>query len=190
MKPTFLHLSWIITNVVLYAAWPAIRLKSVYPPWECIFLWKDFPLDPRKHQQVGVEPLLKVTDEYSHVQSKVKSWLRRTILWELLLMWFQQTPKMSQGEQLAYISRKREREGGAEWKRQHVPYVDVWVLASISSKYLRHDSQFSLKSLSGVDMTMNEGEEDEGREIDWEKTERWCVGYCTICLQGYGSLGL
>lgn len=45
--------------------------------------------------------------------------LRSGTLWELLLMWFQQTPKMSQGELLAYIFRERWRGRGRRWKIGH-----------------------------------------------------------------------
>lgn len=102
-------------------------------------------------------------------------------------MWLQQTPKMSQGELLAYIFRARggreERENGAEKKEKeseedggHCIWMcvhSVCVLVSVLSKHLHLGlliekllmySQFSLKSLSGVDMRMNEGEDDERRE--------------------------
>lgn len=89
-----------------------------------------------------------------HIYSWVSGlgFLRSAILWELLLMWFHQTPKMSQAELLAYIFRQwegamREKMGQRKKKARETEidcctywmWMCVYILVALSvpSKHLR-----------------------------------------------------
>lgn len=107
---------------------------------------------------------------------------RRVILWDLLLIWFQQTSKMTRGELLAYIfggggqrkwGREKRKQGRQRSSETDTVYECVCVCVyhvsvSILSKHV-HGQPVSLQLLSVA--SMNEEEEKERMEIYKEKTE-------------------
>lgn len=71
---------------------------------------------------------------------------------------------------------QRKKAKAIEWKRYYWMCICVYilcVLVSQTSQSWTADIQFCLQSLSGFDMRLHKAEEDEKREIYWEKTEGW-----------------